>query len=117
MRKVNLIVVMPVGPGNNIGRAIDTIKSIEHYTTDNRSIILLDDSKTDAGYYISDIFPGLKVIKNHISGSGPKGRLYVGIADVFNYVLEHYKFDILLRIDTDSLIIGPYPEKDAMSYF
>ncbi len=108
---------MPVGQGNDIGRAIDTIKSIEHYTTDDRLIILLDDSKIGAGYYINSVFPNLKIIKNDISGTGPFGRLYVGITDVFKYVLQYYEFDTLLRIDTDSLIIGQYPENEAISYF
>lgn len=113
MKKVKLVVVMPTRH-NEIDRAIDTIDSILHYTTDDRLIILLIDSEEDVG--LDKLYPNLMVIKTK-PGNGPYGRLYVDIAKVFVYVLDNYEFDAILRLDADGLIIGQNPEKDAISYF
>lgn len=114
MIRKSLIIVMPIKSENEIDRTVDTIYSIEHYISTDYQIILLQ-GKDGICDNLKKLFPNIIVVRG--SNKGPFGHLYVDLANAFRFILEQYKFDVLLRLDTDAIIIGYHPEKDAISYF
>jgi len=107
-----LLVVMPVGPDDS---GADTIESIFAYCTSSVIILAIDDSKDAAiRTFLETVDP--RVIRLPSAGfRGIRGALFCSIADAYEYALQHYSFDVLLRIDTDALITGPRPEADAIA--
>jgi hypothetical protein len=105
---------MPVGPDDN---GADTIESIFAYCTGSVVILAVDDSKdTQTKSFLESVDP--RVIRLASAGySGIRGALFCSLAGAYTYALEHYRFDVLLRIDTDALITGPQPEADALAAF
>lgn len=115
MIRKSLIILMPIKSEKEIDRTIDTINSIEYYIKSDYEIILLE-GKDGICNDIKKLFSNIAVCKGE-SIEGPFGHLYVDMAMALRFILKQYKFDILLRLDTDALIIGNGPEKDAISYF
>ncbi len=115
MIKRSLIILIPIKSEDEIDRTIDTIDSIEHYIQSDHEIILLE-GKRGICDDIKKLFSNI-VVRDGESLEGPFGHLYVDTAMTLRFILEQYKFDILLSLDTDSLVIGYGPEKDAISYF
>lgn len=115
----DLVVVIPAGPNVSIEFLEDTIKSVEFYCKCSQKIIISDDSQKGIGKIIKESFPDLDVIlttKNHKSEVG-YGALYVTLSLAFKHALENYSFKTLLKLDTDALVIGPDPQKDAEQMF
>jgi hypothetical protein len=116
MNSVRLAVVIPVGPEPGLDNVIDTLESVCHYTTPKRKIVLVDDSGAGTGAQLHRIFREVDVVDTG-GPSGARGGLFCGLAAGFNHVLRNYSFDLLLRMDTDALIIGPEPETEAAALF
>lgn len=49
--------------------------------------------------------------------SGSMAGLYILLSKAFNYALRNYDFRLLLKLDTDALVIGPAPDKEALAFF
>ena len=124
-----LLVVMPVGPDDN-GK--DTIESIFTYCTSSVIILAIDDSKNEAtATYLKTVDPRVICLPSgnfrkplrrgpHLPSAkykGIRGEVFCNLARAYRYAVDHYSFDMLLRIDTDALIIGPHPEDDALEAF
>ena len=115
MQKVELTVVIPVGPTCELDYVVDTIVSVRHYVTPSHVIIVLDDSGKGTGAALREQFGDLVVlVTERIHGKG--AGLYLNLSRGFAYAYENYEFDVLLRLDTDALVIGQNPEKDAIQY-
>ena len=112
--KCKLLVVMPVGPDDS---GADTIASIFAYCTESVIIIAIDDSKdASTKKFLETIDP--RVIRLPSAGfQGIRGALFCSLAAAYRYAVEHYTFEVLLRIDTDALVVGPVPENDALQLF
>jgi hypothetical protein len=111
-----LAVIIPVGPEPSLENVLDTLESVCHYTTPKRKIVVLDDSGVRAGLEIHRAFPEVDIVDTN-GPSGARGGLYCGLAEGFRHVLNNYPFDLLLRMDTDALMIGPEPELEAAALF
>lgn len=112
----NLIIVIPVGPTCKAGYIRDTINSIRFYLRCRYKIILADDSQKGTGHQLAREYPEVDVVE---TGS-PMGKLcglYITLSLAFRHALEKYTFEAVLRMDTDALIIGPAPEKEALALF
>ncbi len=116
MESMRLAIVIPVGPEPSLENVIDTLESVCYYTTPKRNIVLVDDSGSGAGLELHRMFPDVDVIDTG-GPSGARGGLYCGLAAGFSHALRNYPFDLLLRMDTDALIIGPEPEAEAAALF
>ncbi len=115
-KSVRLVVVIPVGPSSNLHYVLDTIDSVLHYTTPSRQIILVDDSGANVGLHVKSFVPEVSVM--HAAGdSGTYGVLYLALSSALLYALENYDFQIVLKLDTDALVIGERPEDDAIRAF
>ncbi len=112
-----LIAVIPVGPPDVLDYVLDTIDSITHYTGPERKIILLDDTGgKDTCDVLQSKLPDLDVVKTP-RNNGLHGGLYLSLSLAYLHAYKNYDFKVLLRIDTDALVIGEEPEEDAIDFF
>jgi len=112
-----LIVVIPVGPPDVLEYVLDTIDSVIHYTGAERKIILLDDTGgKDTCDVLQSQLPDLDVVKTPRNYGG-RGGLYLTLSLGYLHAYKNYDFKVLLKMDTDALIIGEKPEEDAIDFF
>jgi len=112
----NVVVVIPVGPECVQEFIEDTINSFIHYTKSSYKIVLADDSQKGTGKLIKENFPQIDVFINE-KNRGKLTGLYITLSLAYTHVLERYQFEALLRMDTDALVIGYDPEKEAIELF
>jgi hypothetical protein len=115
-RSFDIVIVMPVGPGTDARFVMDTIESYIHYSSHSYKFILTDDSQTGVGPAVKEAFPGADVLCTTKPMGGWAG-LYVNLALAYRYAIEHYEFRLLLKLDTDALVIGEGFEQDAFNFF
>ena len=108
--------VMPIGPGSSCEFISDSIDSFIHYTRSGYKIILADDSHQGIGAGIAATVPGCDVIVSKGRLGGWAG-LYINLSLAFSHAVQQYRFKSLLKLDTDALVIGPAPEKEAIELF
>jgi hypothetical protein len=116
VRRVKLVVVLPVGPQLRYEFIADTIDSIAFYTRSDYAIIAIDDSGTGVGAKLKADYPSIDVIAAP-GRQGITGGLYLSTSMAFAHALERYEFSVVLRLDTDALIIGPDSEVEAEAFF
>lgn len=117
MKKIKTIVVIPIGPTCKLEFVKDTVESVFYYMDKIQTkIILVDDSHLDKGKEVRKIFKEVEIVETPFN-RGKDAGLYYSLSDGFRYVFENYKFEVLLRIDTDGLVIGKNPEEDAITFF
>ena len=112
----DMVVVIPVGPNEHSPFIVDTIRSLMHYSRYSYKIILSDDSQKNIGDEIQVIYPDIDVLKTG-KNMGSMCGLYISLANAYNYALQKFDFRLLLKIDTDALIIGNEFEKEAFRLF
>src|SRR5436305_1376914 len=115
-KDVEVIVVIPVGPGCMLSFIADTIESYIYYSRHSYQFIIADDSHRNTGAHLKLLYPDIEVVAT----SRPMGRwggLYITLSHAFRYALKHYNFKVLLRMDTDALVIGRSPETVAINFF
>jgi len=115
-QQFEMIVVIPVGPNCKMPFIEDTLNSIIHYCLCTYKIILIDDSKKDYGTELKKNYPDIDIIINQ-QQYGLLGGLYIALSNAFVYALDNYSFKVLLRMDTDALITGYNPQKEAIEMF
>jgi hypothetical protein len=105
-----MVVVVPAGPKDD---AADTLRSVLCYA-DPELVLVIDDTR-GRGIGLAD--PRVVVFTPPDSPPGPFGGLWVKLAAAYRYVAEHAEFDVLLRLDTDALILGPGIAESAAGRF
>lgn len=114
---LDLVIVVPIGPTCKCEFIRDTIASIKHHIRCEYKIILADDSQqVDLLLAVSQAFPEVIVLRND-KNYGKQLGLYLTLCKAFRYALEHFDFKVLLRLDTDALVIGACPEIPILSFF
>jgi hypothetical protein len=114
--RVALVAVIPVGPTTNYESLQDTVESIETYCVQSQKIILVDNSNADTAKRLAAEKQRL-VIVERTTPSGRVGKLYFNLAKAFEFALERYDFDALLKIDDDGLVIGSGGDEQAIQFF
>ncbi len=110
---VQIVVVVPIGPNSSADFIADTIESFIFYTKSTFKIILADDSHQQIAEEVKKIISDADIIYTAKPMGGMSG-LYINLAHAYKYALEHYDFDLIFKLDTDALIIGKEPEKEAL---
>ncbi len=106
---------MPVGPNVEFEYVRDTIESIYHYTQSSSQVVIADDSEKNFGARLQQIYKDLDY--TIISGKHGLGYfLYRSLSQAYLHAFETYHFDVVLKIDTDALVIGDRPEEDAIRF-
>ncbi|WP_217921108.1 hypothetical protein [Miltoncostaea oceani] len=114
LEHVRLVVVMPIGPGEDPS---DTLESVRAYTDPSRAVVLVDDTGSDALAASVAGDPDVHVVPAPAGASGGWGGLWVKIAAGHSHACAHWRFDLLLRMDTDALLIGAGIEDAALRRF
>lgn len=112
--RFDVVAVVPVGPGTDPLFVQDTIESFYFYTSATHKVLILDDSQQGIGEAVKARYPLIDIIST-TKPSGTLGGLYVSLCHAFRYALERYEFRLILKLDTDALLIGNAPEKDALN--
>lgn len=115
-KDIQLVIVIPVGPNCRPDFLADTLDSIQTYIRSGYQVLLADDSQRGTGEDIREQYPDCVVLETDRS-MGKLGGLYVTLSRAFRYAIEHYRFEALLRMDTDAMIIGENPETAALDLF
>lgn len=114
---IDLAIVIPTGPICKIEFVLDTIESVKYYVRCSHRIIISDDSHNPVVHdsikkYHPDVIV-LKTAKNYGKGLG----LYMTLSHAYRFALDEFNFHVLLRLDTDALIIGYEPESKILEFF
>lgn len=115
-KEVSIVVVMPVGPNTPLAFVRDTLESYAFYTRRSFQFVIADDSHQGIGKAIQEIYPDIDVLTSAKPMGGWAG-LYINEAIAFRHALQHYRFQALLKLDTDALVIGEAPEEEALALF
>ena len=115
------IVLIPAGP-DTVGEYLnDTIESAIHYIgSSNCTVAVIDDSREDRFAYVSNVFRNAVVMKaidcDEGKTSKTRGSLLAKQLHTLKCLRRQYRFEILLRMDTDALVIGHAPDEDALRF-
>ncbi|MEO8077049.1 MAG: glycosyltransferase, partial [Acidobacteriota bacterium] len=112
----DLVVVIPVGPGEVLDFVLDTVQSVTHYTGGPTKIIIADDSGKGTGAWVQSKVDAVAVVKTP-RNQGLHGGLYLTLSQAYLHANRHYAFKVLLKLDSDALVIGPHPDQDAIRFF
>ncbi|MEJ7911791.1 MAG: hypothetical protein WKF70_01455 [Chitinophagaceae bacterium] len=112
----DVIVVIPVGPNSSVAFVVDTLRSYAFHTASTYKIVIADDSHQGLGTAIQSDFPEADVIGSAKPMGGWAG-LYIMLSEAYQHALLNYNFKALLKIDTDALVIGSEPEREALALF
>ena len=105
---LKLVAVIPAGPRDT---PVDTLESVFRYAHPEL-VIVIDDTK-GAGINFSHE----KMIVLPSVGHDIFGGLYLNVAMAYRYAVENVQFDMMLRLDTDALLLGDGLAQAAMSRF
>ncbi len=114
-----IAVVLPVGPNDGTD-ALDTLASVLHYAGSSRIIVVVDDTGPQSVFAdrARAMSPDIVVLPAPWRGSGKTlGGLFINITTGYQWLLERYAPDILLRLDVDALMTGPGLADTALDFF
>lgn len=115
-------VLIGVGPSAlEIDRMHDFFSALWHWEPQVKSVVLIDDALESRG--LDRIFTMPKGVRVHTFlhprkgvGVGVWGGLTEGIVLGLNWIAQHEEADIVLKTDTDALVIGGFVDK-ATAFF
>jgi hypothetical protein len=121
MTHVQCLVLIPAGPATVREYLDDTIDSVnQHMRPSNCTVALMDDSRDGRFDDIRAAFPNVVVVKAADYDEGTRtvkrGSLFSKEIRALRELLEEHRFDILLKMDTDALIIGDSPQRDVLAF-
>lgn len=115
MKSYQTIVVLSIGPTCRMEFVLDTIQSIYYYCP-NVEVIIINDGNHEAKRYIKNKFPHALIL-NTPGNNGKSAGLYLSLSQAFEYIVKNYNFEVILRMDSDAIILGYSPELDAIAHF
>ena len=121
MLHTRCVVLIPAGPETQLEYLNDTIESVNHHIgVLNCIVAVIDDSRRKAFACVGDLFPNAVLIEaaDYREGgkSDTRGSLFAKQAAAIRWLMRRYRFDVLLRMDTDALMIGDAPHDDALAF-
>ena len=113
--------LIPAGPNTVLEYLNDTIESVNYHTgVPNCAVVVLDDSRQDKFACVADQFPNTVVIRTPDYHEGAQsctlGSLFGKQIYALKWLIQQYDFDVLLQMDTDTLIIGDAPHSDVLAF-
>src|SRR5688572_11576196 len=105
-------VLMAVGPGDReVDRAADVLDSILHHEPGIDAILLVDDApaERDLAAVVGRGRPSVAVTANPRDGEGLGlwGGLAAGMLHGYGWLQREVQPDLVLKLDTDALVIAP----------
>lgn len=114
MDRVRIAVVIPVGPGESVD---DTLESVRAFVDPSRAIVLVDDTGGPGLRARHATAGDVHVLAAPPDAAGGQGGLWVKIAAGYAYACSRFHADLVLRMDTDALVIGAGIEDAALRRF
>ena len=111
---IDLVVVLPVGPDNN---GADTIESIFRYASASVAILAIDDSRNAETRQFLETCDNRVIVLPSAGYKGIRGALFCSLCQAYKWAWQNFVFGVLLRIDTDALLIASGSEQDALGVF
>ena len=115
---MRIAVLMPVGPGAaEAERWPDTAASLAAWEPNVRWLVLIDDGMDNPAVDDHHLHPGLEVVvvPHPLRGrkAGFTDRVTVAVLTGMAWIARNTDADLVLRLDTDCLVIAPFAEKLA----
>ncbi len=109
---------MAVGPGDReVHRADDVIESVLHHEPAVEVILLVDDApgERDLAQALGGDRPAVAVTTNPRAGEGHGlwGGLAAGMLHGYGWLQREARPDLVLKLDTDALVIAPFADRMA----
>lgn len=109
---------MAVGPGDReVDRADDVIESILHHEPGLEAVLLVDDAphERELATALGQGRPQVAVTNNPRDGAGHGlwGGLAAGMLHGYGWLHQHVQPDMVLKLDTDALVIAPFVDAVA----
>jgi hypothetical protein len=116
------MVLIPAGPDTVRANLADTVDSINHYIgVDACRVAIVDDSRRDAFRDLADVFPNILIVRAPNFGEGLRSRkggpLLAKELSALRTLVDSWRFDLLLKMDTDALVIGERPQFEVRAAF
>ena len=113
-----IAVVLPVGP-KDAESAFDTLASALYYLNKSLVVVAVDDTgaHTDFAKRAEQMSPNIVVLPPPPHAPGADGGLWVKLAAGYQWLLDRYEPEMILRLDADALIIGAGIEERAAQEF
>lgn len=113
---VQLVVIMPAAPRDDVA---DTVKSVLAFTGPSTAVVVVDDTRGESVDMdaVARMSTNITVLPAIAGPPGVYGSLWRKVAAAYRFVLEHFSFDMVLRLDADALLIGPGLEEQARRRF
>src|SRR6478735_5029294 len=121
LTQTRCMVLIPAGPDTVREYLDDTIESVNHHVGVSKCVIaVIDDSRQQRFAMLSASLPNAVVINapepHQALESSTRGMLFVKQARALKHLIQHYRFDVLLKLDTDALVIGDAPHEDILRF-
>ena len=116
MRLVRIAVIMPVAAGSvEEARFTDTAESLLVNEPSVRWLVVIDDTSEDRN--LADALPATEatvvVLRSPLddSVSDRESRITVGVLEGLKWVVGNTDCDVVMKVDTDALVIAPFAQK------
>lgn len=116
MQDQDCLVVIPVGFREAREDVEDTAASVLHYLGPEAKLLLAMAHDYPHAAQLSTRLPWADILPVSLP-PGAAGRLWHKLAYALDYAVSRYRFEVLLKMDVDALVIGPRPQDDAAGYF
>jgi hypothetical protein len=111
---VPLVVCVAVGPGEILG-VLEIIEAARIYFLGPYKVIVIDDTGAlDLLHHVRG-YPEVECLRN--APTNGFAKLLLSLQRAYCHALDRFDFDALLKLDTDSLIIGPGLDRDILNHF
>lgn len=115
--------IVPVGPREQeVGRFTDLMMSLWHHEPAVTDVVVMDDGPAERNLLADLQVPEhvkihrVKHPRGNKRGWDQMGMLTMGMHAAYEYVAREVRPDWLLKVDTDSLIIGPFAERITRAF-
>jgi hypothetical protein len=103
-KMVSTAIVIPAGPRDDIA---DTLDSVVCFIPQPRLIVIVDDTGVASTARLADMDRDIRVMPARLGvPEGVFGGLWVKLTDAYRFVIRDRKWDVVLRMDADALMIG-----------
>jgi glycosyltransferase involved in cell wall biosynthesis len=103
---VDAVIVIPFA-NHELPLILDALRSIDRFVEEPHHVIAVDDcTKDHVDEELRRLRPDVTVLRNERPHGGRSG-LYVTLANACRAALDRLSFRVLLKMDTDALMVGP----------
>lgn len=108
-----LVICIAVGPGEELG-ALEVLVASRVYLEGPYRIVVVDDTGGLTLWWNLRAYPEVDYIRNWRRRGFAK--LLDSLQRAYSHALDHYRFEALVKFDTDALVTGPGLDADILAY-